>query len=255
MNGRPTLIAIPYSPWSERADWALHLRGIAIEKERYSPILGELRLRRLRRGAPGPASVPVLVAQDRVIADSTDIARWADSHGDGPRLFPDDPRLAPIVEAGDTALDAGRALALRRTLADGDALLDLVPTALRGLGPVARWVAGTGVRRTLRKYGAAGVADVEHRERLRGALTRLREALAAAPAPTSGPKTLLGALSYADVAATQALVFIAPPEPDRERGRGIRIAKASRRAFYDADLAREFADLVAWRDAIYASYR
>jgi glutathione S-transferase len=48
----------------------------------------------------------------------------------------------------------------------------------------------------------------------------------------------------------QALVFVAPPTTGH-----VKLAPANRAAFADADLAAEFADLVAWRDALYARYR
>jgi glutathione S-transferase len=250
----PTLICLPYSPWSERAAWALDRRGIAYDKEVYEPVLGELRLRRLRGGAPGPTSVPVLVTDDRVIADSGAIARWADGRGSGPRLFPDEAAVAAWEAVAEQATAAGRARSLRRVLADPDAVMDLVPKALRPLGPIARGIAATGVRRTLRKYGATGTADDAHRAALVAALERLRDGLAAG---SGTPKTLLGAFSYADITAAQALVFVSPPEPpaDGAPRPGIRIGRASRRAFRDPELAVAYADLVAWRDALYAEYR
>ncbi len=192
----------------------------------------------------------MLVHDGGTLTDSAEIARWADQRGDGPRLFPDDPRLQVVVDASEAALRAGRVRALDRALADGEALLDFVPRPLRRLGPIARFIAAFGVRRTLRKYARA--ADGDPLTSLRAALGVLRGALAAAPSSGSGPKTLLGAFSYADIAATQALVFVAPPAPG---GHGLRIGSASRRAFHDPDVADEVAEVAAWRDQIYAAWR
>lgn len=248
----PTLMHLPYSPWSERASWALDARGISYEKRRYEPILGEARLWWLRRGAPGPASVPVFVHEGGVISDSRDIARWADTRGTGPRLIPDDAAVKHWEEVTEEALQAGRALAMRRVLSAPDALTDLVPGFLRPTGPIGRWIAAVGVRRTLRKYGAVSTSDNAHRERLITALDRIRAGLAA-----SGTRYLLGEFSFADICAAQALVFMLPPEPP-PKGQtrpGIRIARASRRAFRDPDLADEYADLGTWRDQLYAEWR
>lgn len=246
---RPVLVCLPYSPWSERAAWALDARGIDYEKQLYQPLLGELKLRRLRGSAPGPASVPVLAWEGGVIADSGAIARWADGRGSGPKLFPDEAAVAAWEKIAEQALFAGRALALRRVLGSGDALMDLVPKQLRFLGPVARATSAAGVRRTLRKYGAAGITDDEHRAKLVDALDRIRDGI------RNG--TLLGSFSYADITVAQALVFVSPPEPpaDGKPRAGIRIGRGSRRAFRDPDLAPKYADLAAWRDGLYAKFR
>ena len=57
---QPTLIHLPYSPWSQKARWALDHHGIAYRTQKYLPMLGEPYLRwrtgRWRRRA----TVPVL---------------------------------------------------------------------------------------------------------------------------------------------------------------------------------------------------
>jgi glutathione S-transferase len=130
---------------------------------------------------------------------------------------------------------------------EGDAaLLELVPRSLRRLGRTAVSIARFGVERTLRKYG--GPTGDDARAVLHEVLTRLRSDLA-----RSGGHTLLGTFSYADITMAQTLVFIAPPITT---GRShLRIAPSNRVAFTDAELAAEFADLVAWRDALYARHR
>jgi glutathione S-transferase len=139
------LLALPYSPWSEKARWALDVRGVPYRYRHYQPLLGEL-----------------------------------------------------------------------------------------------------GVRRTLRKYRAHERSSSEHRVKLRAVLEELRAALAAS---SLTPKTLLGAFSFADIAAAQILGFVSPPSS------GLKLGKASARGFTDPELSREFADLIAWRDALYAAYR
>lgn len=247
----PLLLHLPYSPWSERARWALDVRGVPYRSEYYQPILGEARLRRLRED--GALTVPVLVTREQVFTESRQIARFADETGGvGPTLFPEG-RLVEIerVDAlADRALDAGRGLALRRSLADPQALAELLPRSLRWSGPVGRAVSAWGIRRVLRKYGLDRASDEELRARADAALVELRRALAEAPEPAAGQvRTLLGTLSYADLTAAQALAFVRPPST------GLRMGPANRRAFTDPVLAERFADLVAWRDALYAAYR
>jgi glutathione S-transferase len=146
----PALLHIGYSPWSERARWALEARGVPYERVPYQPLLGELRLRWLRRGVGG-ASVPVLVTDEGPICDSVDIARWANARGSGPDLFPagKEAELAALQDLADRALAAGRARALRRMAASRDALQEQVPGFLRWTGPVARGIAKAGTLRTI----------------------------------------------------------------------------------------------------------
>jgi glutathione S-transferase len=232
----PILWHLPYSPWSERARWALDAAGVAYEKRTYQPILGEPALRRMR--GDGKASVPVLVVGTERIGDSAAIARWA-------------ARDSPLRSEGDwddlfeRGLAAGRVLGLQRVLGDRDALLEMVPRWMRRLGPIAAFIAAIGVRRTLSKYRSAD-PDAARRA-LSSVLAVLRERLAAAP--DGQPKTLEGRFTVADIAMTQVLAFVHPPAS------GLRVGPGNRRCFHDDALATEFADLVAWRDAVYARFR
>ncbi|MCB9687996.1 MAG: glutathione S-transferase N-terminal domain-containing protein [Alphaproteobacteria bacterium] len=249
----PLLLHLPYSPWSERARWALDLRGVPYRSEHYQPVLGEARLRRLRTEATGPLTVPVLIMRERVLTDSREIARFAEAEGGvGPTLFPEgrDLEIHRLDALADTALAAGRGLALRRTLQDPDALAEMLPGSLRWTGPAGRAVSAWGIRRVLRKYDVDQPSDEALRQRATAALDELRAALAEAPDPAEGQvRTFLGQLSYADLTAAQALAFVRPPAT------GLRMGPANRRAFTDPVLAERHADLLAWRDALYAAFR
>jgi glutathione S-transferase len=242
----PTLLHLPYSPWSERARWALRVRGVVHRLRTYQPVLGELALRRLLGRWRGPVSVPVLLVGDRALAGSWDIARWADARGDGPRLFPPE-HLAAVErwnQRADAGLSAGRALALARVLASDAALDELTPPPARRLGAFARAITRAGIARTRRKYGGHRAGEHTHRAALTGVLDDLRAALG--PGPAARPATLLGEFSYADISAAQVLAFVRPP-PDSI----LRLGPAARGLFGDDALAGRFADLLGWRDALY----
>lgn len=244
------LLALPYSPWSEKAQWALDVRGVPYRYRVYAPLVGEPSLRVKLRRLRGPVTVPVLTDDAVVIGDSTEIARWADGHGSGPTLFPreHEEALQRFVSLSEQALCAGRGLSLRRVRASEDALRELVPRALRRpLGGLGIRIARGGVERSLRKYGAATIDAESHERSLVGVLDDLRVRLAHAVGDE--PKTLLGAFSFADIAMTQALAYVEPP------AFGLRLGDASRRAFTSPALGERYADLVAWRDAIYERYR
>jgi glutathione S-transferase len=243
----PELLGLPYSPWTEKARWALEVRKIAYTLRLYQPLIGELGLRRKLRRWSGIVSVPVLTDDDgTVIADSNAIARWADAHGTGPTLFADEAAVADYIALSDRGLAAGRALSLLHVRRDDGALAELVPRGLRRL-PATRSIARAGVSRTLRKYGALRDEDAA-RAALAGVLDELRAALAKAPAAT-GAKTLLGRFTFADIAVAQVLAFVEPP------AFGLRLGAATRRSFSDDELRARYADLVSWRDALYDAHR
>lgn len=238
------LLGLPYSPWSEKARWALDARQVPYVSRVYSPLVGEPMLRVKLRKWRGTVTVPVLTTDGgEVIGDSAEIARWADGRGAGPpALFPDDAAVAHWVEQSERGLAAGRALSLVRMLGDKEALAEMVPKNLRGaLGGLAAKLGGFGVARTLRKYRAQDGEAAEGE--LVAVLDELRRALG------SSPSTLLGKFSFADVAMTQVLAFVAPPKF------GLRIGAASRRSFTDEAMSARYADLIAWRDAVYEAHR
>ena len=244
------LLGATYSPWTEKARWALDARGITYAFRKYAPLIGELGLRKKLGKWRGRVSVPVLTDDaGATIDDSAAIARWADAHGAGPSLFPAgrEADVERFVELSERGLAAGRGASLRRVIADDDAVRELVPRNLRKL-PFSTALGRFGVRRTLRKYGGHHDDAATHTAELTRVLEELRAALAAAPA-TGEPRTLLGALSFADIAAAQVIAFAAPPDV------GLKLGPASRRCYSDPAIAAAFPDLVAWRDALYASHR
>ena len=244
------LLGLPYSPWTEKARWALDVRKVPYRYRVYSPLIGELELRLKTRRMLGVVSVPLLSdGRGGVYDDSAKIARFADTQGDGPLLFPPEHEaaIARWIELSERGLSAVRVLSLERQLLDDEALSEMVPGGLRRkLGLLAPRVGAFGLRRTLRKYGAGARTLDQHRQVARATLAEVRAALRDSP---SSPKTLLGSFTFADIAVTQILSFVLPPTF------GLKLGKAARRGFTDQMLAQEFADLVAWRDALYESYR
>ena len=98
------LVTIPISHFCEKARWALHRAGVSYVEEPHLQLVHVVAARK----AGGARTVPVFVADDgEVVADSTDILRWADR-----RVAPDQ-RLYPAGELGALAQ------ALERELDDG----------------------------------------------------------------------------------------------------------------------------------------
>lgn len=244
------LLGLPFSPWSEQACWALDVRHVPYRYRHYQPILGEPALRIKTKRWRGNVTVPVLTdAHGRVYDDSAKIARFADAHGEGPRLFPpeQEAKVRHWIEVSERGLAAGRMLSLRRQLLDDQALKELVPPALqRLLGKHAAQLGRLGIQRTVAKYGASPGSADQARQTARAALDELRAALAGS---STTPATLLDSFSFADITAAQLLGFVSPP------AFGLKLGKATKRGFTDPQLANEYGDLLVWRDALYETYR
>lgn len=236
-------VALPYSPWSEKARWALDHHRIPYRFVEHVPMLGEPLLRARARRWRGVVSVPLLVDRSEVIADSFEIAKHAERTGTGSSLFPreSDVEIARWNAASERALVAGRALVLQKVgaspAAQAEQLPPFVPDRLRGwLAPMARG----GTRFLARKYVSGDVAADAYGI-LAGTCAMLEEAV--------GRKAhlLAGGLSYADIAMAVVLQCVRPPQ-----ARHLHLGQASREAWSEPELARRFAGLLEWRDALYA---
>ena len=98
-------------------------------------------------------------------------------------------------------------------------------------------------RSAIEEYFDAAPRNVYSESNLAGVLDEMRAAVA-------GRRTILSAFSFADIAASQILQFVAPVT-----SKSFRIGRATRRVFGAEELAREYADVIAWRDELYATAR
>lgn len=239
----PRLYALSYSPWSEKARWALDHHGVNYREVPYLPMLGEPLLRLRMRKLTGKVTIPVLLVDDQAIGDSHDIARYAEQVGSGAPLFPAgaDEEIARWNDLSEQACHAGRALATARTAADSEALVEAVPRSVPA--PLRRSMGEVGVRFLERKYQLNDLDEAQHRDNARSALAAISDALGSRP-------TLLDGFSFADIAVAAALQLLWPVGDDQ-----IRLGRNTRRCFTDQALVSEFPHLGPWRDALYASYR
>jgi glutathione S-transferase len=98
------LITIPISHFCEKARWALERAGLDYAEERHVQGIHRIAARR----AGGGTTVPVLVTDAGVLAESEDILRHADERLDeGARLFPAEEPLRSEVLALCRELDEG----------------------------------------------------------------------------------------------------------------------------------------------------
>lgn len=243
---KPHLISLSYSPWSERARWALDHHGVRYRRSEHLPMVGEPLLRLRARKLTGRVTVPLLLHDGAVVTDSYDIARYADKLGGGETLFPMG-HVAAIEEwnrRGDETLALARSIITFKTGASAqakqEALPPFVPAPLR---PFAEPVAAMGVAFFVRKYRLDASAVERAAEGIERTLRSLREAL-------SGKTTLLGTFTFADIAMATVLQAVSPVDD-----KFIRLGPGTRACWTMPDLADRYRDLVEWRDGLYAERR
>ncbi len=242
------LVAINYSPWSEKARWALDHYGVPYEETPYLAMVGELALRKRLGQWRGKISVPLLFTGDGVIGDSFAISSYVEKVHDATRsLFPSGAgeEIRYWNEQSERGLAAGRALTSERVLGSPAARREAMPPMPSWLaGPLAAPIAKLGVAYLKRKYNFSGEID-SHRKALTAMLESLKSALA------GGRKYLVGEdFSYADVCMAVSMQFVRPVTDEY-----IKIGPASRAAWTDDTLSREFGDLLEWREQIYETHR
>lgn len=255
MSQRAEFVGLSLSPYSDRARWALDWCGVEYEYREHLLIFGMPALRWRLGNLTGDVTVPVLFTRPLPLTDSYDIARYADREGtERPNgragLFPAEnvQAIASFNRLSEEIMDAGRALTALKIANDPAAqsasLPPFIPRFLRGL---FRPLASLGVRYLARSFGFDGTTIDAQRELLRERLGRFRERLNAAP-PAAGesPRYLLGRFTYADVTMAVSLMFVDPVDEKYKRLPG-----KARQCWHDEPLAREFKDLLEWRDSIY----
>ena len=241
-----TLYGLSQSAWTEKARWALDHHSVAYRYHEHVPVLGELLLRAKARSRPRgtKASVPLLADDNAAFCSSLAIARHADSIGRGEPLFPEDrdDEVIRWAELSDRVIGAGRARVLAglrvNREAQREALPQFVPGALRGLlTPMAT----TAAMFLGSKYDVARDPDAEGAAVLRPAFDELRAALGGRP-------YLLGSFSFADIAMAASLQTL------RVRKRAP-LGPGTRAIWENVEVARDFEDLLEWRDTLYTKHR
>ncbi|PTL75486.1 glutathione S-transferase family protein [Vitiosangium sp. GDMCC 1.1324] len=240
-----TLYGIGYSPWTEKARWALDHHRVEYRYREHTPLLGELALRwRTPKGSR--PSVPLLVEDDGATTGSFAIARRAEARGQGAPLFPEAalPTIQRWEAVSDRVLAIGRSSVVRRMAGSSavqrETLPGFIPGPLRGVFAPS---AAMGARFIASKHRADSDPDAALRETVLPALEQLRAEL-------HGRPYLEGGFTYADVTAS-AMVQLVEPVADR----WLPLGPAMRETWRHEALTSAFPDLVEWRDALYAKHR
>lgn len=240
------LFGLAYSPWSIQARWALDHHVIRYRYTEHIPMITTALLRIAARRFTGKVSAPLMVADGRVYADSWQIVAYADRTGHREKLIPLDrvDEMRTWHEAADVALQANRVIATDATAHNEDAKRENIPDFFPEFAKnVLTPLADLGVAYLGMKYDFRHAIIAEEKKKTREFLMRVRKALA-------GKKFIYDHFTYADITASGALQFVRPVGD-----RYVKLKPAIREVFTQNDLATEFADLVEWRDKLYADKR
>jgi len=221
-----------------RARWALDHHGVAYGWSEYLPIFGEPALRLATRRLRGRLTVPVLIEGRRVIDDSFEIARHAETLGGGPPLMADKGAAAHWNAVADRISDGGRLRTTALVSRSREAKRDSLPKGLAWALPVA----DLGVAYLTRKYDLGAASIEQAQSQMADACQLVSDALAG---------DYLGAhFGYADIAIACALQFIDPVD-----GRYIRLGEHAAACWRTPALADRFRHLLDWRDRVFAEHR
>ena len=116
------LLTIPISHYCEKARWALDRAGIEYAEERHVQGVHIV----MSRLAGGHGTVPVLICEDGVLAESEAIVRWADARLPRERrlLLDNEPEVAALCRRFDAALGPdGRRVMYAHMLGHRDLML------------------------------------------------------------------------------------------------------------------------------------
>ena len=240
---RPVLVQLAYSPWSEKARWALDHHHVDYLKIEHLPMVFEPLLRLAAREPLKKQSVPKLFDGREVFGDSLTIARHAESIGSGTKLFPE-ARLGDVLswaERSETFLSAARARFMDRMLASREAITEAVPKPLRFLGEAAFATTRLATQFVKQKHVSPDANLAEQEAKMATVLEALSKAV-------TNHVHLAGDFSFADMAMAAALGFISPrPETP--------IGPAWREVWHEPRLIAAYPHLFAWRDRIYEAHR
>jgi glutathione S-transferase len=242
----PALLSLRYSPWSERARWALDHHGLVYRLVQHEPFLGERRLRKLVGPRVERPTVPVLVAPGEVLRDSWDIARYADTLGGADKLIPAalEGAIRELAELAERTMVETRGLVTAALLASNGALDENAPRSVpKALRPLFRPLVRYGTHWFARKY-TLELSDLETQRRtLARTLATFRERYGDRP-------YLFERFSYGDILFCSLLQAVKPVDD-----RYIRLGPAERIVWTQPALAEEFSDLIRRRDDLYAAHR
>ena len=244
----PVLYWIEISPWSEKACWALDFHKLPYKKVEYLTLIMApmVKLKTLtKRKFTDKITVPLLIDGSEVYTDSFDIALYAENKAKSEQLFPkaDYDRIKRLNALSERLLNVFRAQVFNRTKTNHQAKLEKLSQVEKlSFLPEKQREAFTKmvdfmIRFLEKKY------PVDESESAFSLLEKIRAELGGRP-------YVLNEFSYADITLAQPLQFISPVG-----NQYINLGDQQRKTMENIELAKEFKDLIDWRDRLYEKHR
>ncbi|GAC1371796.1 MAG: hypothetical protein NVS3B3_14210 [Aquirhabdus sp.] len=240
------LLGMYFSPWTERARWALDYHQIPYRYVEYTTLLGQPLLRFKTSKPFGKVSVPLLITPDQKVNDSFEIAVYADGKSKKEPLVPSahSTEIKDWTASAELALYSARIRATRRIQSSAAALADRLPSYTpRFMRKPFVPMAYIATEYILRKYQLEDDRDDQLLRNMDDFFGRADKAL-------RGRKFVFEKLSFADIVIATALQAITPVDD-----KYIYLGLPSRKCMCEPDLAKKYASLIQWRDDFYEQYR
>lgn len=240
------LYGIGYSPWTEKARWALDHHQIPYQYREYAPLFGAMALRFKLGIWNKKLTVPALVCKNESLIGSFQIAQLAEQKGlQSPLIEPHLQQVKQWDQLSEKALAAGRALLTYRISKHAPAMKDYLPPWLPNM---FHSTLGHGIA----KFGIAFFKTKYHlwHPDPQAWLNTLDQTLAQLESRLNKQSFVLGAFSYADISMCAILQFVKPVKANT-----IRVSERSYDCWETPVLAAKYPHLLEWRDFIYASHR
>lgn len=238
------LYSIHYSPWSLRVKWVAKHHGIEVQRREYVPMVSTPLVRLKVKDFSGKITMPLLIDGEVVLRDSFDISRHLDERGSGQSLFTDDEDVLDAwTTTANSIADAGRTITTYSVMKDPAARAENIPPQIRGpFRRVAGPIVDLGAQYLARKYDFSEDDIEPAHAQIRAGLERVANRLV--------ESDHLGAqFGWPDIAMASALQFVKPAEG------WVRLGEASSACWTRSELAREFADVLTWRDELLDAHR
>ena len=242
------LYQLSYSPWSEKARWALDSAQLSYQPLEFDPIYGWITLRVRTANLKEPLTVPVMIDGATKLTDSFDIAMWSQDQSPQSKLMPAD-KLEQIKQwnkLSEEGLCAARAICVSKAANNKAAKTESVPAIIPSWArPYATPLVSRALNQLAHKYQfPLDESNQAAHQTLERVLEQLAQAL------EGGKPYILGEFSYADIVMATSLQFIKPVADEY-----IALGEATRACMTIPELAYRYAALIEWRDGLYEKHR
>lgn len=204
-------------------------------------MIGEIPMRFRAGKWSGKLSVPLLIDEGKTVQGSLEIAEHLDAHGKNTPLVPKEKRaeISTFFDEIELAMRAARERFTHDLRNDPEAQREAVPGFFRAIG-MAGPTAKMGSWFIVGKYDAKEGAVED----------RIRKGLAAVRNAVGKKEYVFDSFSFADIIGASVVQTVHAFDE-----KYLEIPPGTKRLWHHDALAKEFADVIAWRDRLYEKHR